>query len=124
MLAAVDKLQADNDGGLPWIVNGTGIIASAAVAILAAGGEGRRACTPRTRFMVHAGGMHLSGDVTRKSLETDAEQLKLLDEQYLEMLGAWTKTPVSKWKGLCDEGEHWFGAKEALRLGLVDAILP
>lgn len=124
MLGAIDQLRKDDATGYPWTIQGTGIIASAAIPILAAGGEGRRACTPRTRFMAHAGGLILSGTGSAKSLETDAEQLKLLDDQYCEMLGEWTKVPASKWKSLCSEGEHWFGAKEALRLGLVDAILP
>lgn len=124
MLGAVDKIKADEERGEPWTVQGTGVIASAAILVLAAGGVGRRSCTPRTRFMIHPAGQEQHGPVSAKSLQTDADEIKLLDEQYVQALGAWTKASAERWQKLYAEGDYWFGAREALKLGLVDAILP
>lgn len=116
MNAAIDRIRACGTAILA-----TGHIASAAVPILAAGGA--RQCTPRTRFMVHPAFMTLD-DGNAKEFAIEAEEMKRATTQYWQDLADFTrKKTASWWEKQCEVSPFYFGPVEAVKLGLVDALL-
>ena len=119
MCAALDLMLP---GG--WSVVASGSIMSAAVPLLAAADKGNRLCTPRTRFMVHLPKLWSFGANTSDELETEGAELRLLEELYCGVLGDRTRKPSSFWLDKIRQKRDWyFGAREALKYGLVDEII-
>lgn len=114
MTAALDYLQA-----CPTEMVATGCCMSAAVPILAAGSA--RLATANTRFMVHPGSAALEADRTLVQIRNESEELERLENLYLDLLAARTKKDRRWWERRCDES-FYFGAPEALSIGLIDAI--
>lgn len=115
MLSIVDQLVSH---GMRVIA--TGIIASAAVPIVACAVQ--KVCTPHTRFMVHKGSIALP-NVTGEELEKESEEWQVLTDIYWGMLGQYTKRSASWWRKQCLEAPYYFGAREAVKLGVVQDIL-
>lgn len=118
MCAILDLMEA---GG--WSVLATGSIMSAAVPILAAGEKGERAATPTTRFMLHLPRVWSFGAATSDELTTESDELRALETLYCGVLGKRTKRPAKFWLEKIRTKKDWyFGAKEALELGLIDSV--
>ena len=99
-------------------VRAHGLVASAAVLILAAGDDRRMA--KEAWIMVHEDSGELEGSVTM--LENAAVHARKLELQWNSLLANLTGTPASKWQAL-HEATTYLNAKECLALGLIDRIL-
>ena len=97
----------------------TGQCMSSATAIVACGSPA--VCTESCRFLVHKS--HLDGASGGiPEMKNNAEELRIEEEWYFDLLAKRTGTPDITWRELCME-ESCFGATVALELGLVDKIV-
>lgn len=116
MAAAWDLLRQRD-----WVVGGTGIIASAAVPVLAAGAKGHRTATANTRFMIHNVWTEV-GEASADDLQTVGDELKFYDELYCKILADCTKKSLKWWKTQSGKKDYWFGAEDAQKFGIIDNI--
>lgn len=101
---------------------GLGKVMSAGVLLLAAGTKGKRCVGRHARLMIHAiaGGMEsgLAG------LDVELNEIKFLQEQYIDCLSKDTKMTKTLLKKLLNKGtNHYFGAEQAIKWGIADQIL-
>ena len=94
---------------------------SAGVLIFAAGDKGQRYLTSNCRLMCHSVSGGSYGNISE--LQTSMDEITRLQNSYFDLLGQFTGTSVSKWKGLIANGDYYFGAKEAVKLGVADKII-
>lgn len=113
--AAVDLLLGVGDVA----IIGTGCIFSAAVPILTCGKT--RFCTANTRFMVHEAYEDGVSGGARKLIR-EVRELRRASLLYLDTLAHRTKKSRAFWARLM-RNEVYFGAKEALKWGVVDEVL-
>lgn len=100
------------------IIKAYGLIASAAVIILAAGDQ--RLMAKEAWVMVHEDSDKLKGNVVE--LEKQSKHLRRLENQWCELLADLTKTPAVKW-GQLHKATTYLNSKECLDLDLVDKII-
>lgn len=117
MSAAIDYLDMALDN---ITLVATGCCMSAAVAILASGGQ--KFCTPNTRFMVHLPWQISQEQQTIETLSVDKRELTLSYSLILKTLTKRTKQTKKWWEKRIREG-FWFGAADAKRIGLVEDVL-
>lgn len=102
----------------------TGACMSAAVPIIAAGTPGKRYATWRTRFMLHPSWEEYAHPVERAFLENELEEFEDSEDKYAAILARYCKHDKKWWKAKCDCRHPWyFGAKEALKHGIIDHII-
>jgi len=114
-LAYCDRMR---NSPLEIHVKAFGLVASAAVLILAAGDK--RSMGPHAWVMVHEDSGELVGNVT--ALEKAAKHMRRLETQWSCILGSLTKTSAAQWMHLHSD-EQFLSAQQCLELGLVDEIL-
>ena len=106
----------------PVTVTATGLVASAAVIILAAGKY--RRMTKSAWVMVHDGTP--DEDVVKNKrvgqLEAIAKQERRMEEQWNRILAENTQTSIDKWDEL-HKNETYLSAEECLELGLIEEII-
>lgn len=95
-----------------------GNVASAAVLILASGDN--RRITSECHVMVHEDQATLEGSVS--SLTTEIKQLRVMENQWAELLSYMTITSAADWRKL-HKHTTYLSAAECLELGLVDEII-
>lgn len=95
-----------------------GLVASAAVLILASGDK--RYMTKEAWVMVHEEGLELEGDVS--SVEKQAKHYRRLEDQWAYLLASMTTTGIQKWNEL-HKAETYLNAKQCLELGLIDKVI-
>ncbi len=103
-------------------ITATGLVASAAVIILAAGTV--RRMTPNAWVMVHDD-TPSPDDTKRKRVSELKRTVRLsnrFENQWNALMAVNSKTAVSDWKKLHDE-ETYLDAKECLTLGLIHGIV-
>jgi ATP-dependent Clp protease protease subunit len=101
---------------------GTGIIASAATLIIAAGTPGRRFLTSACMVMTHD--LQWGYYTSLSELSSVADAGKKMQTRYHKMMSQFSGRPVREIKELLSGQGNWFGAREAIRkLGLADHIL-
>lgn len=99
-------------------VYATGIVASAAVLVLAAGK--RRFMTPNAWVMVHEESIeNLSGNVV--AIEKEARQLRALENQWARLLAANSVATAEQWTEL-HKNETYLTAEQCLAYGLIQEI--
>lgn len=121
-LAFYDVIKNYNSHNIPIEVFGIGLVASAAVLILAAGSK--RVLGPNSWVMIHEetpGGGYFKG-ANVSTIERSAKHLRRLEDQAYQILESVTRTPAEEWQEL-HEKETFLSAKECVKLGLVDEIL-
>ena len=97
-----------------------GQAASAAALLLAAGANGKRYCLPNSRVMIHQPLGGYRGQAT--DIEIHARETLLVRERLNNILGHHTnKTPAQIM--LDTERDNFMGADEAVKYGLVDAVM-
>lgn len=116
MAACLDFLKAAKD----IVMVGTGQVMSAAVPLLAAGGE--RFVTKNTRLMLHPPYVSGAADMNSVQLETEKKELMIGQRLLLRSLAARSKKSLKFWRSFASY-EHYFSAQEALRFGLIDGVL-
>ena len=98
----------------------TGMAASMAAVLLAAGQKGKRSCLPHSRVMIHQPLGGVQGQATDIEI-TAREILKLKDELY-QILADCTGQPKEK---ITHDGDrdYWMRSEEAKAYGMVDEVL-
>lgn len=109
----------------PTPVIATGNCMSAAVPIVAAGKKGHRFATPKTRFMLHAGGNTYGKALTLDYMNAEAKEFKTSEKVYSEIMAEHTGTHSANWWfKKCNRESCWyFSPEEALELGIIDKII-
>ncbi len=95
-----------------------GLVASAAVLILAAGDD--RRMTRESWVMVHEESGKIKGSVTE--MEKETAQLRRMEFQWSDLLHGFTSTPADKW-GELHRVTTYLSAQECLDLNLIDRII-
>jgi ATP-dependent protease ClpP protease subunit len=117
-IALARYLDDFSNKGMVIRIYASGIVASAAIPVLAVGDE--RHALPGTIFMVHEAALwKWPGRETASDIRSQNELMNLLRDSYMDILTAHTKTPRQAWEDM--EGRTtWFDVKKAKDLGLVD----
>jgi ATP-dependent protease ClpP protease subunit len=119
-LALADQIERAQRQGFHVTAHASGIIASAAVPVLAVCKV--RLAAPGTIFMVHETELwKWPGRETASDINSQNELMLLLREQYLAKLVSYTKLDKAKWE-LLEKKTTWFSADKAQEWGLVDKI--
>ena len=106
----------------PIITTGIGKVMSAGVLILASGTKGARQIGRNTRVMIHSivGGTH----GTMHSVENEVEEMKWIQERYIEVLAAETDMTKRMIKKLLDKKVNvYLDAQQAVDYGIADIIV-
>ena len=98
----------------------TGIAASMAAILLAAGAKGKRSCLPYSRVMIHQPWGRAQGQAT--DIEIEARQILELRELTNQILANHTGQPMEK-IAKDVERNYWMSAEEAKAYGLIDGIM-
>jgi ATP-dependent Clp protease protease subunit len=119
-LALADQIERAKRRGFHITAHASGIIASAAVPVFAAGDV--RLAAPGTIFMVHETSLwKWPGRETASDIRSQNELMLLLRERYIGKLAAYSKLDSAKWEEL-ENKTTWFSAETAMEWGLVDRI--
>ena len=101
---------------------GIGKVMSAGVPILAAGTPGKRAVGRNCRIMLHNLMAGTGGTIF--SMENELEEIKWVQERYIETLANYTKLTPSKIKKLLKtQKDVYISAEEAIKMGIADEII-
>ena len=119
-LALADQIERAQRKGFKITAYASGIIASAAVPILAVCDI--RLAAPGTIFMVHEAALwKWPGRETASDIQSQNDLMILLRDRYISKLVNNSKLDKEKWEEL-ERKTTWFSAKKALLWGLVDKI--
>lgn len=101
---------------------GIGKVMSAGVPILAAGTKGKRKVGRNCRIMLH--NVMAGSHGTIFSMENELEEIKWIQERYIETLASYTKLTPSKIKKLLkSQKDIYISAEEAIKMGIADEII-
>ena len=101
---------------------GIGKVMSAGVPILAAGTKGKRRIGRNCRIMLHNVMAGTGGTIF--SIENELEEIKWIQERYIECLASYTKlTPAKIKKILKSQKDVYLSAEEAIKMGIADEII-
>ncbi len=103
---------------LDIVVYASGLVASAAVLVLAYGDK--RLMAKEAWVMVHEDSGKLKGDV--RKLEKDAKHMRRMETQWCDLLEERTAFASENWKGL-HQDETFMSAEECLDARLIDEIV-
>ena len=98
----------------------TGMAASMAAFLLAAGAKGKRFCLPNSRVMIHQPSGGFSGQAS--DIEIHAKEVLYLKRKLNEMMAQHTGQPIERIERDTDR-DNFMGAEDALKYGLVDRVL-
>jgi len=106
---------------LPVAALGVGLVASAAVWVLAAFPKGCRYAYENTRFLLHEGFLGIEGKASdaRAHIRENQRVGKIL----IKALADSTGKEMEKFKPLVSSKEYYFGAVQAKKLGIIDEII-
>jgi len=101
---------------------GIGKVMSAGVPILAAGTKGKRKVGRNCRIMLHNVMAGTGGTIF--SMENELEEIKWVQDRYIETLANYTKLTPSKIKKLLKtQKDVYISAEEAIKMGIADEII-
>ncbi len=119
-MALSDQIIRAEQVGFKVICHASGLVASAAVPILAV--CTKRYATPGTIFMVHEPSIwKWAGRESSSDIRAQNELMDLIREKYLERLATHSNLNVEEW-GEMEGRITWFSASQAKEWGLVDEI--
>jgi len=98
----------------------TGVAASMAAILLAAGAKGKRSALPHTRVMIHQPLGGVQGQAS--DIEITAREIIRLKNELYEILSKHTGQPIEKIEDDADR-DYWMRADEALEYGMIDEVL-
>lgn len=116
-IAIYETIRTANN---PTIIEGMGIVASAAVPVLLAGTV--RFLNPSTRVMIHNISFEIDGTLSTPEATSISESAEHFNQWYHGLIAARTGAKpkdIEKW---CS-GETSFAAEEAVKLGFADKVL-
>jgi ATP-dependent protease ClpP protease subunit len=114
-LAFSDRIRTST---MAIYVKAYGLVASAAVLILASGDK--RYMAKNAWVMVHEEGLELEGDVS--GVEKQVKHYRRLEDQWAYLLSSMTETSIEEWNKL-HKAETYLNAKQCLELGLIDKVI-
>lgn len=101
---------------------GIGKVMSAGVPILAAGTPGRRKVGRNCRIMLHNVMAGTGGTIF--NIENELEEIKWIQDRYIESLAGYTKMSKAKIKKMLKtQRDVYISASEAIKLGIADEII-
>jgi ATP-dependent Clp protease protease subunit len=101
---------------------GVGKVMSAGVPILAAGTPGKRKVGRNCRIMLHSVLAGAGGTIS--SMENELEEIKWVQDSYIETLAGYTKMTKAKIKKMLKtQRDVYISAEEAIKLGIADEII-
>ena len=101
---------------------GIGKVMSAGVPVLAAGTKGHRRVGKNCRIMLHSVMSGTGGTIL--SMENELEEIKWVQERYIQCLASYTKlTPSKIKKMLKTQKDVYISAEEAIKMGIADEII-
>jgi ATP-dependent protease ClpP protease subunit len=119
-LALADQIERARRNGFRITAHASGIIASAAVPVLAVCNV--RLAAPGTIFMVHETEIwKWPGRESASDINSQNDLMQLLRDQYLGKLVNYSKLDKNNWEQL-ENKTTWFSADKAKEWGLVDRI--
>ncbi len=98
----------------------TGIAASMACVLLAAGTKGKRAALKHSRIMMHQPSGAIGGQAS--DIEITVNEIRKLKAELYEIVQEHTGTPVEQIEKDFQR-DHWMAAAEAKEYGLIDEVL-
>lgn len=98
----------------------TGLAASMAAVLLAAGEKGKRSALPHSRVMIHQPLGGVQGQAS--DIEITARQIIQTKREIYEILSHHSGAPVKKISDDADR-DYWLSSKEAVEYGLIDKVL-
>jgi len=117
-LALADEIQRAQKHGFKMIAHASGIVASAAVPVLAV-------CKPRyaargTIFMVHEAALwKWPGRETASDIKSQNELMDMLRSRYIKKMVDNSKLSKEEWEAM-EKCTTWFSAEKAMEFGIVD----
>lgn len=119
-LALADQIERARRKGFSITAHASGIVASAAVPVLAVCNH--RMAAPGTIFMVHEAAIwKWPGRETASDIRAQNELMGLLRDRYMARLTQNSKLTKDKWEAL-ENKTSWFSSETALEYGLIDKI--
>ena len=101
---------------------GIGKVMSAGVPILAAGTKGQRRIGRNCRIMLH--NVMAGSQGTIFSMENELDEIRWVQERYIECLSSYTNLTPSKIKKLLkSQKDVYISAEEAIKMGIADVII-
>lgn len=101
---------------------GIGKVMSAGVPILAAGSPGKRKVGRNCRIMLHNVMAGTGGTIF--SMENELDEIKWIQERYIQTLASYTKlTPSKIKKMLKSQKDVYISAEDAIKMGIADEII-
>jgi len=97
-----------------------GLAASMGSVLLAAGEDGRRACLPNSRVMIHQPMGGAEGQAS--DIEIQAQEIMWLKKRLYEILALHTGQDIEQIRDDADRN-YWMSAEESKEYGLVDNVL-
>ncbi len=122
MFSILDVMDMVKDRTCDIETFGIGKVMSAGVPILAAGTKGKRKVGRNCRIMLH--NVMAGSHGTIFSMENELEEIKWIQERYIETLANYTKLTPSKIKKLLKtQKDVYISAEEAIKMGIADEII-
>ena len=122
MFSILDVLEMVKKRTCDISTYGIGKVMSAGVPILAAGTPGKRYVGRNCRIMLHSVVAGASGTII--SMENELEEIKWIQQKYVETLASNTKMTKAKIRKLLKtQSDVYFSAEEAINLGIADEII-
>ena len=122
MFSILDVMEMVKDRTCDIETVGIGKVMSAGVPILAAGTPGKRKVGRNCRIMLH--NVMAGSHGTIFSMENELEEIKWIQERYIETLANCTKLTPSKIKKLLKtQKDVYISAEEAIKMGIADEII-
>ena len=122
MFSILDIMDMVKDRTCDIETFGIGKVMSAGVPILAAGTKGKRKVGRNCRIMLHNVMAGTGGTIF--SMENELEEIKWVQERYIQTLASYTKLTPSKIKKLLKtQKDVYISAEEAIKMGIADEII-
>ena len=120
-MSMADELRIFKESGISVIMEGRGLIASAAIPVLVSGDH--RIASKNTVFLIHPAALQKWGAFTEtlKDLESQAKMIKMCQEAYANVVAKNSNLNTQEVLKMMEK-DTWITAKEALDMGLVDEI--
>ena len=122
MFSIIDVMEKIKTTTCNIHTHGIGKVMSAGVPILAAGTKGHRKVGRNCRIMLHNVMAGSSGTIF--NMENELEEIKWIQDRYIETLAGYTKLTKTKIKKMLKtQRDIYISAEEAINLGIADEII-
>ena len=122
MFSILDVMEMVKNRTCDIETTGIGKVMSAGVPILAAGTKGKRKVGKNCRIMLHNVMAGAGGTIF--NMENELEEIKWVQDRYIETLAGYTKMTKAKIKKMLKtQRDVYISAEEAINLGIADEII-